>query len=145
MSEYKEYKLEFGKFIEENRRKKKISQKEVAEQLGISQSYYSCMEHGARNIDLEMAVKICNVLGINLQDFKYVADCKTGNLIDITTENRTEIPIGEMLTGKIEKKSEGKSVSIYLTTEALKNLERFAKANGCSKSKAADLILRSLY
>ena len=145
MTENKEYDLEFGKFIKENRRKKKMTQKTVAEQLGIAQSYYSRMEHGARSVDLKMAAKICNVLGINLQDFKYAADYKTGSLIDITTESRAGTSIGEMLTGKMEKKSEGKSVSLYLTTDALKNLEKFAKANGCSNSKAADLILRNLY
>ena len=98
MTENKEYDLEFGKFIKENRRKKKMTQKTVAEQLGIAQSYYSRMEHGVRSVDLKMAAKICNVLGINLQDFKYAADYKTGSLIDITTENRAGTSIGEMLT-----------------------------------------------
>lgn len=72
-----------------------------------------------------------------------VAEPITENL----TENIVETPltVGELLTGKVEKKPEGKSVSLYLTTEALENLEKFAKANRCSKSKAADLILRNLY
>lgn len=75
------------------------------------------------------------------------------NTLDNTTENILEtiiepthaVTVGEMLTGKVEKKPEGKSVSLYLTTEAIENLEKFAKVNKCSKSKAADLILRSLY
>ena len=72
----------------------------------------------------------------------------TENITDNILENISETPtvsVGEMLTGKIEKKSEGKSVSLYLTTEALENLEKFAKINKCSKSKAVDLVLRNLY
>lgn len=57
----------------------------------------------------------------------------------------TPVTVGELLTGKVEKKQEGKSVSLYLTTEALENLNKFAKANNCSKSKAADLVFRNLY
>lgn len=80
-----------------------------------------------------------------------MSDNATENISDNITENILEntaepaVSVGEMLTGKIEKKSEGKSVSLYLTTEALENLEKFAKANGCSKSKAVDLVLRNLY
>lgn len=65
------------------------------------------------------------------------------NIVETTPE--TPLTVGELLTGKVEKKLEGKSVSLYLTTEALENLEKFAKTNKCSKSKAADLILRNLY
>ena len=69
------------------------------------------------------------------------------NLIENVVETPTETPVtvGELLTGKVEKKPEGKSVSLYLTTEALENLDKFAKANKCSKSKAADIIFRNLY
>lgn len=78
-----------------------------------------------------------------------VLDNATDNILENITENITEpqpaVSVGEMLTGKIEKKSEGKSVSLYLTTEALENLEKFAKINKCSKSKAVDLVLRNLY
>lgn len=58
----------------------------------------------------------------------------------------TPVTVGELLSGKvISKKPEGKSMSLYLTTEALENLDRFAKANKCSRSKAADIIFRNLY
>jgi hypothetical protein len=74
-----------------------------------------------------------------------VLDDVSDNMLENVTETPAPVSVGEMLTGKIEKKPEGKSVSLYLTTEALENLEKFAKINKCSKSKAADLILRSLY
>lgn len=74
-----------------------------------------------------------------------IVDSATENILENITEAPATLSVGEMLTGKVEKKPEGKSVSLYLTTEALENLEKFAKINKCSKSKAADLILRNLY
>ena len=72
-------------------------------------------------------------------------DDVTENILESITETTPNASFADALSGKIEKKPEGKSVSLYLTTEALENLEKFAKANRCSKSKAADLILRNLY
>lgn len=57
------------------------------------------------------------------------------------------VTLGELLSDKVkavEKKPEGKSMSLYLTTEGLEKLDRFAKAHRCSRSKAADLIFRNL-
>lgn len=48
------------------------------------------------------------------------------------------------LDGMIEPKPEGKSYGFYLSVEANENLERLAKQNKCSKSKALDALLRSL-
>lgn len=61
----------FGNFIKEGRKKKDMLQTEVAELVGIPQSYYSVIERGAenRNIDLVLAMKICQVLGLDISDF----------------------------------------------------------------------------
>lgn len=61
----------FGNFIREGREKRDLLQVEVAELVGISQSYYSLIERGARdrNVDLVLAIKICRVLGLDLSDF----------------------------------------------------------------------------
>jgi len=59
----------FGAFIQEGRIKKSLSQKEFAEILGITQPYLSRLELGLRCPDFELAVKICTVLGLNLNDF----------------------------------------------------------------------------
>lgn len=68
-------------------------------------------------------------------------------------EPRTEIPEPEKektatdqnpLAGMIEPKPEGKSYGFYLSVEAAQNLEKLAKQNKCSKSKALDALLRSL-
>jgi DNA-binding XRE family transcriptional regulator len=61
----------FGKFIKEGRRKGDMLQSEVAELVGISQPYYSMIEKGTedRNVDLVLAIKICKVLGLDISDF----------------------------------------------------------------------------
>lgn len=49
------------------------------------------------------------------------------------------------LAGMIEPKSKnGKACGFYLSEEAIEKLERLAKQNKCSKSKALDVLLRSL-
>ena len=65
----KENLLLFGKFIREKRELKGYSQEEVAEQIGIGQSYYARIELGKRNVDLFMSMKICDVLGTSLKEF----------------------------------------------------------------------------
>lgn len=48
------------------------------------------------------------------------------------------------LEGMIEQKQTGKSYGFYLSDEASDKLEKLAKQNKCSKSKALDALLRSL-
>lgn len=48
------------------------------------------------------------------------------------------------LEGKIEPKQNGKACGFYLSVEAIEKLEKLAKQNKCSKSKALDALLRSL-
>lgn len=48
------------------------------------------------------------------------------------------------LAGMIEPKPEGKAYSFYLSLDANEKLEKLAKQNKCSKSKALDALLRSL-
>ena len=48
------------------------------------------------------------------------------------------------LEGMIEQKPEGKSYGFYLSAEAAEKLDKLAKQNKCSKSKALDALLRSL-
>ena len=61
--------LGFGSFIRDGRLRKKLSQKEVAAKLNISQVYYCHIEIGKRNIDLALALEICKVLELDLNDF----------------------------------------------------------------------------
>lgn len=61
----------FGKFIRDARERQGLFQADVAGQLGITQSYYSVIERGSkdRNVDLVLALEICKVLKIDLNDF----------------------------------------------------------------------------
>lgn len=61
----------FGRFIRDGRKKRDMLQAEVAQAVGISQPYYSMIENGAddRNVDLVLAIKICKVLHLDISDF----------------------------------------------------------------------------
>ncbi len=61
----------FGNFIKEGRENRDMYQAEVAALVGITQAYYSIIERGSkdRNVDLVLALKICQVLRLDLNDF----------------------------------------------------------------------------
>ena len=46
--------------------------------------------------------------------------------------------------GMIEPKQTGKPCGFYLSATAIENLEKLAKQNKCSKSKALDALLKNL-
>lgn len=48
------------------------------------------------------------------------------------------------LEGMIEQKQTGKPCGFYLSVEAIEKLDKLAKQNKCSKSKALDVLLRNL-
>jgi transcriptional regulator with XRE-family HTH domain len=59
----------FGTFIRDARLRKPYTQAVVAARLNISQVYYSQIELGKRNIDLALALEICKVLELDINDF----------------------------------------------------------------------------
>lgn len=61
----------FGNFIKEGRERRDMLQSEVAALVGITQAYYSYIERGAedRNIDLVLALRICQVLRLDINEF----------------------------------------------------------------------------
>lgn len=59
----------FGNFIKEGRERQGLYQSDIALKLGITQAYYSAIERGKRNVDLVMAMKICQVLHLNLENY----------------------------------------------------------------------------
>lgn len=61
--------VQFGKFIRDARELKGLYQAELAEKVGIVQSYLSRLERGERDIDLALALKLCDALNIDIQDF----------------------------------------------------------------------------
>ena len=63
----------------------------------------------------------------------------------IVEEKTTPTPSKQnLLEGMLEPKQEGKSYGFYLSNEAVEKLEKLAKQNKCSKSKALDTLLRSI-
>lgn len=69
----------FGDFVKEGRERLGLYQSDVARMLNISQPYYSCIEKGTRNVDLVLALKICDTLKLDLSDYisVYSAQNKT--------------------------------------------------------------------
>lgn len=69
-------------------------------------------------------------------------------VVDVTEEIVVEDPPRPVtenpLEGMIEPKQKGKPCGFYLSGEAIDALEKLAKQNRCSKSKALDALLRNL-
>ena len=60
---------EFGRFVREARERKGLYQADVAEQIGVSRSYYTMIEAGNREIYFTLAINICRVLDLDMNDF----------------------------------------------------------------------------
>lgn len=50
------------------RKKRKLTQEELAFRVEISTSYLSCIEHGKRNPSIELLLKTADVLHINVEE-----------------------------------------------------------------------------
>jgi transcriptional regulator with XRE-family HTH domain len=55
--------------LKELRQKSAIRQVDMAEQLDVPQSFISKYESGERNLDILELRRICQLMGISLQDF----------------------------------------------------------------------------
>ena len=60
---------EFGRFVREARERKGLYQADVAEQIGVSRSYYTMIEAGNREIYFTLAINICRVLDLDIGQF----------------------------------------------------------------------------
>lgn len=56
-------------WIIELRKKKGLTQKEIATECGISRQYYGLIESGERNVPVKTAKKIAKVLGFDWKIF----------------------------------------------------------------------------
>ena len=61
--------MEFGRAIYKAREKKGLIQAHVAEELGISRSYYAMIENGDREIYFTLAINICRLLEVDINEF----------------------------------------------------------------------------
>lgn len=69
MFESKEVYALFGEFAKQGRLRKDLYQYEVGEMLGITQSSYSHIENGSRQISFALILNICEVLDLDINDF----------------------------------------------------------------------------
>ena len=60
-----------GRRIQKNRKKKHISQEQLAFQISSSASYISNIERGVKKPSLQTLVEIAEVLGVTVNDFLY--------------------------------------------------------------------------
>lgn len=60
---------EFGEFIRAERERVGRLQSEVAQRVDITQTYYSLIERGKRNISLSLAINICESLNLDFNHF----------------------------------------------------------------------------
>lgn len=67
--ENNECQIRFGEFLRKGREQRDMLQSEVAALAGISQPFYSYIETGERNIDFVLALKLCQVLRLDLNNF----------------------------------------------------------------------------
>jgi transcriptional regulator with XRE-family HTH domain len=58
----------FGRALREIRLKKKMSQGDIAEKLGVHRSYISGLERGKRNPSLLTIKKMAQALGVQAKD-----------------------------------------------------------------------------
>ena len=58
-----------GKKIKEFRKKANLTQAELAEKVGLSETHMSKIEIGANSPTLENFLKICEVLNLSLEEF----------------------------------------------------------------------------
>jgi len=61
--------IEFGSYIRDARERSGILQADIAEQLGVSRSYYCLIEAGKREIYFTLAMNICQILRIDISEF----------------------------------------------------------------------------
>lgn len=67
--ENSECQADFGKFLRDGRERRDMLQSEVAALAGISQSFYSQLESGNRNIDFVLALRLCQILRLDMNIF----------------------------------------------------------------------------
>lgn len=103
-----DYKAQLGKLIQQNRTARRMTQSELAEALGTSQSAINRIEKGGQNISIEMLARISDVL--------------SSNLVMLNSNGKTNFNVtgGKRLSGTIEVKT-SKNAAVGLLCASLLN------------------------
>ena len=80
----------FGAFVKQAREKQELKQVDVAKKVGITQSYYSNIESGKREVGMTLALNLCDALGLDFNAFIQFLTMKKPRVIRPTIEFETE-------------------------------------------------------
>lgn len=61
--------VKFGNLVRDTRMAMGLTQKDLAKIVGISTSYFTYIEAGDRNISLDLAIKLCDILHLSVDSF----------------------------------------------------------------------------
>ncbi len=98
---------DIGKRIQECRKKRKMTQDQLAEKMGISTNYLSALERGVYNIKLELLVSILNEL-----------DCSADEVFCDVVKKSFEIKATK-LSDKLSKLPADEQYKIYEVVETM--------------------------
>ena len=80
----------FGAFVKNAREKQELKQIDVATKVGITQSHYSYVEAGKREVSMTLALNICDALGLEFNAFIQFITMKKPRVVRPSIELDTE-------------------------------------------------------
>ena len=95
-----------GKFIAENRKKKNLTQVELAEQLGVTDRSISKWENGRGMPDVSIFDDLCNILGISVNELLKGQYLSNENVEKVSSQNIIEY------SNYLKKKEKNKIIRI---------------------------------
>ena len=79
--------IKIGKYIAEKRKALGLTQKQLAEQLGMSDKSVSKWERGICLPDVSVYMELCGILGISMNEFLAGEDISEENIVKISEDN----------------------------------------------------------
>ena len=83
--------IKIGKYIAEKRKALGLTQKQLAEQLGMSDKSVSKWERGICLPDVSVYMELCRILGINMNEFLAGEDISEENIVKISEDNLIQV------------------------------------------------------
>lgn len=83
--------IKIGKYIAEKRKALGLTQKQLAEQLGMSDKSVSKWERGICLPDVSVYMELCGILGISMNEFLAGEDISEENIVKIAEDNLIQV------------------------------------------------------
>ena len=83
--------VKIGKYIAEKRKALGLTQKQLAEQLGMSDKSVSKWERGVCLPDVSVYLELCKILGITINEFLAGEDISEENLTEKAEDNLIQV------------------------------------------------------